>query len=99
MIRVTDLTKFYGAKRALDHCTFQIAAGEIVGLVGKNGAGKTTVLEVLSGQLLPSEGDVRIDGRSISENGHRARAKTAVPGRTDKRAGSERTCADAATDS
>ena len=75
MIEVTELTKYYGARRALDRCSFRIGQGEIVGLVGKNGAGKTTILRILSGQILPTEGKATIDGQSVEDNSIAARAK------------------------
>ncbi|HEX9842603.1 MAG TPA: ABC transporter ATP-binding protein [bacterium] len=75
MIQATGLTKFYGERRALDALSFRIAAGEIVGLVGKNGAGKSTALRILSGQLLPSEGEVTVDGISVTETPREVRRR------------------------
>lgn len=68
MIQVENLTKFYGAKRVLNGLDFRVAAGEVVGLVGKNGAGKSTALKILSSQVLPSAGEARIDGISVPDN-------------------------------
>lgn len=68
MIQVEKLSKFHGARRVLNRLAFRVEAGEIVGLVGKNGAGKSTVLRILSGQVLPSAGNVRIDGISVPDN-------------------------------
>jgi ABC-2 type transport system ATP-binding protein len=68
MIQVDRLTKSYGATRALDGLSFDARAGEILGLVGKNGAGKSTVLKILSGQLLPSSGTARVDGLDVIED-------------------------------
>lgn len=68
MIQVDKLTKFFGAKRVLNRLAFRVKAGEIVGLVGKNGTGKSTALRILSGQLLPTSGHVRIDGISVPDN-------------------------------
>ena len=65
MIRVDSLTKSYGTARALDGLSFEAHAGEILGLVGKNGAGKSTVLKILSGQLLPSSGAGTVDGLDV----------------------------------
>lgn len=75
MIRAAGLTKYFGARKALDALSFTIEAGEIVGLVGKNGAGKSTVLRILSCQLLPTEGDVTIDGLSVTESPHEVRKR------------------------
>ena len=66
MIDVTALTKYYGARRALHDLTFHVGHGEIVGLVGKNGAGKSSVLNILCAQLLPSAGDARVNGFSVT---------------------------------
>ncbi|MBI1949492.1 MAG: ABC transporter ATP-binding protein [Deltaproteobacteria bacterium] len=62
MIEATGVSKFYGARRALSDVSFSIAAGEVVGFLGLNGAGKTTVLKVLCGLLVPSSGKVTVDG-------------------------------------
>jgi ABC-2 type transport system ATP-binding protein len=62
MIVAEGITKYYGARRALDDVSFEIAQGEVVGFLGLNGAGKTTVLKILSGLLLPSAGRVTVDG-------------------------------------
>jgi ABC-2 type transport system ATP-binding protein len=69
MIQVDRLEKSYGPLRALDGLSFQARSGEILGLVGKNGAGKTTVLKILSGQLLPSAGHARVDGLDVVSDG------------------------------
>jgi len=68
MIHVDKLTKFYGDFRAVDHISIDIHKGEIVGLLGPNGAGKTTTLKMLTGYFLPTEGDIRVMGLTISEN-------------------------------
>jgi len=66
MIRADQLSKVYGSTHALRGLSFEVGAGEIVGLVGKNGAGKSTALSILCGQLLPSGGDAFVDGCSVS---------------------------------
>ncbi len=62
MIVVDHIKKYYGARRALTDISFSIGEGEVVGFLGLNGAGKTTVFKILSGQLLPSAGRFTIDG-------------------------------------
>jgi ABC-2 type transport system ATP-binding protein len=62
MIVAEGISKFYGPRRALNDLTFTIETGEVVGFLGLNGAGKTTVLKILSGLLLPSGGRVTVDG-------------------------------------
>jgi ABC-2 type transport system ATP-binding protein len=68
VIEIKDLTKYYGARRAVGPLSFSIDAGEIVGLLGLNGAGKTTTLRILACDLLPSSGSVRVDGLDVVEN-------------------------------
>lgn len=75
MIQVESLTKFYGAKRALNDLSFRVGSGEIIGLVGKNGAGKSTVLKILSAQLHPSGGSVFIDGIPVAEQPRAVRGR------------------------
>lgn len=65
MIQTKKLTKFYGEFKAVDDVSFNIAAGEIVGLLGHNGAGKTTIMKMLTGYLEPSAGSILIDGLDI----------------------------------
>ena len=65
MIEVQKVSKFYAGKRAVDDLSFSILEGEIVGLLGLNGAGKSTILKILGCFLLPSHGDARIGGHSV----------------------------------
>jgi ABC-2 type transport system ATP-binding protein len=58
MIRVEHLTKYYGKRLAVDNISFNVAKGEIVGLLGPNAAGKTTTMRILTGFLAPTRGDV-----------------------------------------
>lgn len=58
MIQVERLCKFYGNHRAIDDVSFRIEEGEIVGLLGLNGAGKSTILKILATYLTPTKGDV-----------------------------------------
>lgn len=66
MLIATDLVKRYGTVQALDGFTLSVAAGEIVGLLGHNGAGKTTFVEIVSNLIRPDGGQVTIDGRPSS---------------------------------
>ena len=56
------LTKTYGRKKALDYVELELPKGQIIGLLGPNGSGKTTFLKICAGLLQPSRGDVRICG-------------------------------------
>ena len=73
MIEVSGLTKLYSGIKAVDNLSFKMAEGEIVGLLGLNGAGKTTVLKVLGCYLLPSHGTVTINGKSTTTEPHQVR--------------------------
>ncbi|CAK0774069.1 ABC-2 type transport system ATP-binding protein [Gammaproteobacteria bacterium] len=68
MIQVEKLTRTYGHLKAVDEVSFEIQRGEVVGLLGHNGAGKTTILKVLTGFLEPSGGRVVLQGRDLQEN-------------------------------
>ncbi|MEA3275378.1 MAG: ATP-binding cassette domain-containing protein [Pseudomonadota bacterium] len=67
MIDVRELTRSYGDLKAVDDVTFDIGRGEVVGLLGHNGAGKTTVMKMLTGYLEPSAGRILIDGLDIGQ--------------------------------
>ena len=68
MLEVNRLSRSYGDFLAVSDVSFNISQGEIVGLLGHNGAGKTTVMKVLSGYLEPNQGQVTINHTDISEN-------------------------------
>lgn len=65
MIRVSKLTKDYGARRAIDSLTFEAEQGEILGFLGPNGAGKTTTMRILSGYMPPTEGEATVAGYDV----------------------------------
>lgn len=68
MIAVRDLTKLYGSFKAVEAISFDVAPGEVLGLVGPNGAGKTTTLRCLAGIMRPSRGSVSIGRHDIQIN-------------------------------
>jgi len=89
VIEVHDLTKRFGALTAVDHLSFEVDAGMVVGFLGPNGAGKTTTLRMLLGLVEPTEGSATICGRPYQELPdplHRVgavlEASSAYPGRT-----------------
>ena len=65
MLEAHGLSKSYRGKPALHDLTFTVARGEIHGLLGHNGAGKSTTLGIILGMIAPTGGDVRINGRSV----------------------------------
>jgi ABC-2 type transport system ATP-binding protein len=68
MIQVSNLTKDYGARRAIDNLHFEARQGEITGFLGPNGAGKTTTMRILTGYMPPSDGTATIAGYDIVKN-------------------------------
>lgn len=75
MIRARDLSKFYGAKRALGPVSFEINDGETVGFLGLNGAGKTTALRILACDLRPSAGTIEVGGVDAIAEPHEVRKR------------------------
>ena len=67
MLKITNFTKTYGDKKAVDSLTLKIDRGEVYGFIGHNGAGKTTTLKACMGILAFEEGEILIDGMSIKE--------------------------------
>ena len=62
MISVSNLSRSYGSTLAVDNVSFEITNGEVVGLLGHNGAGKTTIMKMITGFIEPSSGSVEVDG-------------------------------------
>jgi len=67
MIKVENLTKIFGAKRAVDGVSFTVERGEVLGFLGPNGAGKSTTMWMLTGFLPPTSGTVTVGGYDMSE--------------------------------
>lgn len=65
MLKIENLTKCYGEKKAVDNLSLHIQPGEIYGFIGHNGAGKTTTLKACMGLIDFDEGDIFIDGKSV----------------------------------
>ncbi len=66
MIEVENLTRKYGEFTAVDNVSFSIGHGEVIGLLGHNGAGKTTIMKVITGYLEPTAGTVKVDGVDVT---------------------------------
>src|ERR1041384_3035499 len=75
MIAVKELTKIYGTTLAVDHISFDVPAGQIVGFLGPNGAGKSTTLRILTCYLPPTSGGATIAGFDIFLQSDQVRQK------------------------
>ena len=84
MLKIENLTKKYGDKKAVDSLSLHIAKGEICGFIGRNGAGKTTTLKSICGILGFEEGEIYVDGTSIKKDPLACKAKIAyIPDNPD----------------
>ena len=81
LLEVSDIRKSYGAIRAVDGVSFTAAPGEILGVIGPNGSGKTTMFNAILGQVRPDAGRVLFEGRDISGIGALALSRRGI-GRT-----------------
>ena len=68
MISVSNLSKNYGNVKAVDSISFDLKDGEVVGFLGANGAGKTTTLKMITGYLVPTNGEIKVNGLDIVDN-------------------------------
>ena len=68
MLKIENLTKRYGDKKAVDNVSLHIKAGELYGFIGHNGAGKTTTLKACCGILRFDEGEIYVDGISMKKD-------------------------------
>ncbi len=75
MIRISNVTKEFGAQRALDGVELEVPAGQVLGLCGPNGAGKSTLMRLITGYLPATQGDVEVAGHSVERAPERTREK------------------------
>lgn len=75
MLQAADVRFAYGAGAVINGVTLTVPAGRIVGILGPNGSGKTTMLKLLAGTLRPGSGDVLFEGRSLASLPRRAVAR------------------------
>jgi len=68
MIRIDNLVKTFGAKRAVDGVSFSVERGEVLGFLGPNGAGKSTTMRMITGFYPPSSGKVTVGGHDVAES-------------------------------
>ncbi|HEY4192536.1 MAG TPA: ATP-binding cassette domain-containing protein [Mesorhizobium sp.] len=66
LLQARGLVKRYGRVTALDHADFDLYPGEILAVIGDNGAGKSSLIKAISGAVIPDEGEIRLDGKVIS---------------------------------
>src|SRR5271155_271827 len=75
MIQVKNLTKYFGPIQAVDHISFEVGKGEIVGFLGPNGAGKSTTMRILSSFIPATSGRASIAGFDVFEQSLEARSR------------------------
>jgi ABC-2 type transport system ATP-binding protein len=68
MIKVENLVKSFGAKRAVDGISFAVERGEVVGFLGPNGSGKSTTMRMITGYYQPDAGRVSVGGHDVAES-------------------------------
>ena len=66
LLKARGLVKRYGKVTALDHCDFDLYPGEILAVIGDNGAGKSSLIKAISGAVIPDEGEITLDGQKIA---------------------------------
>ncbi|MCF8487456.1 MAG: ATP-binding cassette domain-containing protein [Rhodobacteraceae bacterium] len=64
-LKLTGLSRSFGAIQALDDVSLEVAPGEVLGLMGDNGAGKSTLVKIVAGNFRPTKGEIRIDGQLV----------------------------------
>ena len=69
-VKVKNLSKNFDNNVVLDRVSMELEKGKIYGLIGRNGSGKTVLMKCICGFLLPSSGEILIDGQKMSENAH-----------------------------
>ncbi len=79
IISIKNLSKSYGAQKAVDGLSLTIQKGEFYGFLGPNGAGKTTTIRMLTGILEPDEGEILVDGHPVHQKEHVAKIIGVVP--------------------
>lgn len=75
MIEVRDLVKQYGNRLAVDHLSFTVPDGQIFGFLGPNGAGKSTTMNLMTGYLGPTSGEILVDGVSVTKEPEKAKRR------------------------
>ncbi len=73
-IQVNHLSKLFGTQKVVDNISFKVGKGEILGFLGPNGAGKTTTMRMITGYLLPNEGQIIVNDKLVAEDDTSSRA-------------------------
>ncbi|NCB63895.1 MAG: ABC transporter ATP-binding protein, partial [Clostridia bacterium] len=76
ILAARSLTKRYGHTAAVENLDLTIQKGQIYGLVGRNGAGKTTIIRMISGQSIPTSGEIALFGETTAQGLNKVRART-----------------------
>ncbi|MEP0566167.1 MAG: ATP-binding cassette domain-containing protein, partial [Paracoccaceae bacterium] len=66
ILAAKNLVKRYGRVTALDHCDFELYPGEVLAVIGDNGAGKSSLIKAISGAVIPEEGEIYLEGKRIN---------------------------------
>lgn len=75
---MSRVSKYFGKISVVENVTFNISSNETLALLGGNGAGKSTVINMIRGELRPNFGDIYVDGISVLRNPHKARMQMGV---------------------
>ena len=67
MLKVTDLEVYYGVINAIKKVSFEVNKGEVIALIGANGAGKTTILHTITGLVAPKAGSIVFEGKELTK--------------------------------
>ncbi len=78
MILLENVSKKFDNKLVIDHISFTVKKGQITGLIGHNGAGKTTIMRLIASILQPSEGNIYIDEGKVSPNSAEMKKKLGI---------------------
>ena len=84
MIEVKNVTKKYGSFTAVDNISFDVKDGEVVGFLGPNGAGKSTTMNMITGFIEPTGGQIIINGNDISKKPKKAKKQIFLIPRSDQ---------------
>ncbi len=78
LLRVTELRKTFGGLHALEDINLEVWPGEVVGLVGDNGVGKSTLVRCIAGYYTPDAGEIAVDGESLGSDGPKRAAELGI---------------------